>query len=283
MQWSSLHQQKVFNNIPGRLEKHGGIIQVIKKIFQLIIFSYFISFPVVGLADDTPYQVEVIVFSQITPEGIDSEQWPQVSDPKFDLDHVIELQAASTDQVEISSENGSDPNQTTGIASFKLLPESSFILNKEADKLAKDPSYKVLLHVAWLQPASELYSAKTFHLYGGLGYGGTINESTEITDESIPYNAFQQWQLDGLLTIKLQRYFNLHFNLLLAQPTNEIQQLSKNGYFDDVSSHYVYFHMLQNRRTRSSELNFVGHPLMGVLLKIEKIKNDAVEKNNTRN
>ena len=246
-----------------------------KKVVQLfMLFGLFIT-PIMGLADDTPYQVEIIVFSQISATGIDSEEWPQVQDPQFNLEHVIELQQPKAIEPDVlTTENATDTQETntdTKDAPFTLLPEDKFILTKEAEKLSNNPGYKVLLHIAWQQPASALYSPKTFHLYGGLGYDGPSSQTAEITDESIPYNSLQQWQLNGLLTISLQRYFNLHFNLLLAQPLSEVQHLSTNGYFDSVSSPYVYFRMLQNRRTRSSELNFIGHPLMGVLVKIKKL------------
>lgn len=261
---------------------------MLKKALQLSILINLFSWPIAGMADDTPYQVEIIVFSQISAAGIDSEEWPQVQDPNFNLGHVIELkQPLVTEPESIASEGNLDtetntdtptiPTDTeaaptdTDDSAFTLLPEDKFILTKEENRLSKNPAYKVLLHIAWQQPASTLYSPKTFHLYGGLGYDGSSSQTAEITDESIPYNQLQQWQLNGLLTISLKRYFNLHFNLLLAQPTNQVERLSTTNYFSSVSSPFVYFRMLQNRRTRSSELNFIGHPLMGVLVKIEKL------------
>ena len=61
------------------------------------------------------------------------------------------------------------------------------------------------------------------------------------------------------------RYIDLKFNLLFAQPLSTISGAND---YSNTQGRFAYFRLQQNRRMRSRELNYIGHPLYGVLVKV---------------
>lgn len=119
-------------------------------------------------------------------------------------------------------------------------------LQREENALRSNPAFKILLSGSWRE---------TWH-----------DKRSTIT---IPL--FNNSDLRGLLTIELGHFFNIRANLLLTQPINALQKIATNGYFNTLAQPDFYFQMTQNRRMRSNELNYLSSPLMGVLIKIDKI------------
>ncbi|MCH9744717.1 MAG: peptidoglycan binding protein CsiV [Gammaproteobacteria bacterium] len=193
------------------------------------------------------YQVAVIVFSQITTNALDSEQWPRIIPQQI-------------------------PSQYTEMdtdASHYIPPANDdFTLSNELQSITKNPQYTILLQKEWLIPVKQFSNDVILHLYGGQAFDDSGKKLQVVTDESNPFLSASLWELNGTLNINMRRYFNLSFNLILAEPSNTIDQLSNNGYFKNNSDSYVYFKLNQTRRMRSNELNYIGHPLYGVLVKI---------------
>ena len=69
----------------------------------------------------------------------------------------------------------------------------------------------------------------------------------------------------------LGHYFDVHTDLLLTEPTALLQKMDGRGYFTHWNQSTYSFHFLQNRRMRSRELNYLGSPLMGVLIKMNPV------------
>lgn len=76
--------------------------------------------------------------------------------------------------------------------------------------------------------------------------------------------------LQGSISVTLGHYFDTHTNLIMTQPTSLLQRISPNGYFNTVSPSTFAFQFIQDRRMKSGELNYLGNPVIGVLIKIFK-------------
>lgn len=208
-----------------------------KKLLTLLFFLMIgISVANAEQFSDKWYQIEVIVFSHLSEQAIDSEQWPSVNPPNFSHSGVIQLLDKNLNAVLFNQ--------------YRLLPNSQFALKKEDQLIQKQPGYQILLHLVWQQKVQTPEQAKPIHIY---------NDSTFTN------------QLNGTITIGVKKYFDVHLNLYLGVPVSELTALSKTSYFRNISEKMAYFHLLQTRRMRSNELNYIDHPLYGVLIKITRI------------
>lgn len=70
------------------------------------------------------YQVEMLIFSHLTSQHLDEEQWPLVNSSDFNFSNAQPIHP---------------------------LPSSKFVLNREQADLNKNSAYQALLHVAWRQ------------------------------------------------------------------------------------------------------------------------------------
>jgi len=208
-----------------------------KKLLALCLLSA--SFAALGEAQQ--YQIEVIAFSQLNSGGLDSEQWPNI-EPHLDFSTA---------------------------SNFALLPSNQFKLEPVLHSLEKNPQYKILLHIAWRESLAQLNQTHKIHLYGGQAFDENGKKlSGFISDQQTPYGQAAVWQVNGLMSVSLDHYFNLGMNLYFAEPINELKSTSQNGYFSPADDGLFYFHLQENRRCKSGELNYFDYPISGVLVEI---------------
>ncbi|MDP1574893.1 MAG: CsiV family protein [Coxiellaceae bacterium] len=122
---------------------------------------------------------------------------------------------------------------------------SATALQAEANTLRKNPEYQVLFSGSWIQTWN--------------------NDSGTIT---LPLSNGNN--LQGTMTVTLGHYFDIHTNLFFTQPINLLQRIDTSGYFSQLSQSDFTFALSQDRRMKSGELNYLGNPVMGVLIKILK-------------
>lgn len=206
-------------------------MRVALNTFLLMILSP-IGFALTG------YQFEVIVFSHITPAAYLSEKWPLIDTVTLDIDKAVAINP--------------------------LSPEE-FLLNNEQLRLSNDPSYQTLLHLAWFEPLEQLAKPSTVQLYGGRLFNAQGNTLDTVIAESATYSNEQNWEMNGTITVDLGRYFDLNFKLLFAVPYNQVKQLDRGS---AVDQRFSYFLLDESRRTKSNELNYIDHPLYGILMRI---------------
>lgn len=195
------------------------------------------------------YQVEILVFSNINATTFNTEHWP----------------ASSSDSINLS--NTVVPKTNADIHGLQKVSPSHFILGAEQNRIVKFSPYKIVLHMAWRESFVKLNQLTKIHLYGGQLYDNNGRVIQTVVDESLPYSPTQNWQLNGKVALRLDRYFNMNFNLLFALPNGQVAALKS----DNLSinpNQFTYIHLTENRRLRSQELNYIDHPLYGVLFKI---------------
>ena len=218
---------------------------------QLLSFLVFIVFSCIASAEtlsstERTYQIEVIVFSHITAQGLKSEKWSWTPTQYVPTQSTIDLAPG-------------------GDADFSALPKNDFFLAPEQRLLSRNSKYHVLLHLAWQQRIPHPRHAQPVHIFGGNIYNSSGKVIGTAQYGQQPYNSGVIWQVNGTITPSLIRYIDLKFNLLFAQPLSTIPNVSN---YNNTQGQFAYFRLQQTRRMRSHELNYIGHPLYGVLVKI---------------
>lgn len=239
--------------------------------------------------EKTWYNVEMILFRQGGSATSQAEQWPQDIRPSYPLDwRVI---------AESDSDATADPEDPIANlpASRKLyrLPDSARQLDGAANKLQRSGRYRLLLHEAWQQ--------------GMTGYG---DEPSIVITAGNQYG--DHYELEGTITLKLQRYLHISTDLWLTDfttnagqeqerwpelplapwkprktsPTSPASsnywtqfQVQSSDYDSSYSSQpeqpYIVSNIasiIETRRMRSNELHYVDHPLVGILIKFTPVK-----------
>lgn len=183
-------------------------------------------------------QVEIIIFSKIRPNALLSEQWKMPTSMP-DVNHAIKLSPFDS--------------QKPDNALPQLLPPNDWKLNKIVKRLSNH-GYTIIFHVAWIQDFFAKFNYP-IHLF--------IPEHASSTPTTT---------MNGTIDITLNRYFNVAIDLILGEPINDLtsvissKALEKNFY--NIKHGVAYFQLKQNRRMKSDELNYIDHPLYGILIKI---------------
>jgi len=142
------------------------------------------------------------------------------------------------------------PN-TIELSQEQMLPDSQWTL-KSQEKLLKQNNYVILMHWAWQESASDLRKGQVIHLAGGDNYPNNLRP------------------VDGAVAIQLDRFFSLHFDLRLSLPWADIKDYNLIN-LDRNNNDYVTFKIDQRLRMRSNELNYIDHPLFGILVNVSPV------------
>ena len=205
------------------------------------------------------YQVNIIVFSHMTSDALSSENWPN---------KLINPNARGTIDL---------LNQQT-IGNYQLLSDNQFGLKKELDKLNSQSEYHVLLTMSWTQPMASSSGTKWIHIYGGQpydqagqpiqNYGLTQTATTTLTPQT-PTVMPTYWEINGRIKVSFQNFYQIYTRLYLTEPESIIGGRADSnaiGTFQPIP--LTTFYLNENRNTRLNKLNYLDHPLFGVLIKI---------------
>ena len=181
-----------------------------------------------AMAESEPwYQVEMIMFANQTPAP--EQQIPSLTTKLIPDEQQTAIQLLPAAEADLNS-------------SYPLVPQIDFLLQTTAKRLGHAANYRVLEHLAWLQPITQERKPAPVMINNNL--------SEQVTPDNI----------HGLLWIKKARgYFNV--KLLL-----QLEQTSDDG---TTEQHYQ---ILQQQRVRSKRLVYFDHPLFGALVKITPAK-----------
>lgn len=189
------------------------------------------------------YEVEVLVFSHVTPAGLQSEVWPRdVSVPH--AANAIDILAPSADEAAAESAPSpvapaTDP-ATPPVATetpFQPLPTSAFRL-ADAERRLAAAGYTPMLHLAWRQPVKAPDQTLPLRVYGGQEYPSVpaVQPATSVAEgnaepasvpeatsgtlpEAAPLPAPPSlWELEGLLRLSASPFLNLESQLALRLP-----------------------------------------------------------------
>ena len=150
--------------------------------------------------------------------------------------------------------------------SFRWLDRNELSLRSQARRLERRPGIEVLFHGAWHQPVPKRDSPQPI-LFQELPLGDA------------------GYRVEGTLGVTVGRYLHFHANLwlraatlgaepvdLVFDPTRATSALADPGAIAATFNSRRYVEMDQSRRMRSGELNYLDHPNLGVLVKIDALE-----------
>ena len=203
-------------------------------------------------ANQKLYQIDLIAYTTINPNSIASEQWPSISPTML-------LQAKTM-----------PPNYSDQLSSidYQLTAPEQRNLTTIEKRLQSNPNFHVIAHFSWRENVPNAQKSFPIYLFAGSVYDSSGNAVSQNTEGQAPASG-QTQQLQGTITLDVNRYFNARFNLFLTMPTSSLPSLQSGSLISNDG--LTTFHLLQTRRTRSNELNYIDHPLMGMVFMIKKI------------
>lgn len=181
---------------------------------------------------ETWYEVELLVVAQRQPDA-GSEIWPAKTLPPLPQENLFTPPA---------------PQQSGG--KIAALPPENYRLTAEAQRIAADAGYELLLHTGWRQPGLPREQSLAVRLH-------TIDPAAE---EAAAHAA----RLDGTVRLILARY--LHLEADLRYRAAEAPRQS--GFFSLFSADAVekpVYRLNESRRMRSREVHYLDHPMFGVI------------------
>lgn len=210
--------------------------------------KYFLTFilficPFISYANDVGYEVEVILFEDLSSKYSNSEKWLTTEDML-----LTETQSGeSTDNKEIPTEN-SDPV-------FQKLTLENSRLSKQLEKLQNRSDYQILVHEIWKQTG--LDAKKAFPIAIDSEKANTAASTTTESLESASSS------LSGTITLIMSRYLHINANLVYRKPLpldNEDNDHSQSGNL------YENYPVTFERRMRSKEIHYIDHPFIGMII-----------------
>lgn len=233
--------------------------------FARILLCATLLFPLATQAQtDSWYQVELMVFSY--PAGGAAEQWEAT--PELAYPRATRFLATQSEDSAAIPQGGQTPP-------FITLPSTQQAFRSTAAAMARSGRYRILFHEAWTQPMTTQAGALPIVLDHS-GDGG-------------------QWPaLQGTIKLYLARDLYLETNLWLntqgeylnsswRMPPPPRGPASRNSgeplqsQLEEPDHIYPFRHAVllkQTRRMRSSQVYYLDHPMMGVLVKVTPL-NDA--------
>ena len=229
------------------------------------------------------YQVEMIVVARKDDAG--QEHWPSNIKLRYPGDWV-ELKNAST---------GTDADSTKD--QFYVLPASERQLNAQAQKLQRNPRFEVLFHNAWRQVITNKKASKAVIINGGQTFGqhqaleGSIRLSVATYlelqtnlwlaqfDVNVGQEITQPWPeipLRPNYTTAARNNLSLGSELELDKALASENAQWSNGNFDAnapaaETNNFVTRKIIllqQERDMRSSEVHYIDHPALNVIIQV---------------
>lgn len=141
---------------------------------------------------------------------------------------------------------------------FVALESDTFTLAGKTEALNKSGKYKVLKHMAWLQPGLAREDAISVRIHAGKNYKGEFSDRSFSTQ---PVN-----ELDGTVKIVLGRFLHLYTDLAYRKTFNlsSGDALGRNRVLAD-------FPIKTHRKMRSKTLHYIDHPYLGILIEIRPV------------
>lgn len=158
------------------------IIIFIIGILNIIVCSISYAAPNSNIVNNNNYQINMLVFTQITPQNLTSEYWPNILVQPY-IKHTQEI-----------------------------TPLPNFSLAKEATALQNKSQYKIIYQASWIQPIYNFAQAKWIHIQGGQAYdtqGNPLNNVNSTTSTNNATTTFKPsyWQLNGKIKISKNKFF----------------------------------------------------------------------------
>jgi len=197
----------------------------------------------------------------------------------YTKDYIVEMiffANTRANSVHVSS-NPSTPNYQNAIPlndsaqsyGFIPLPSETYTLTNKVAALNSSGQYKVLKHVAWLQPGLAREDALPVIIHAGKNYRNEFQERTFVSGDFNDQNLAKSQhvnELDGTIKVVLGRYLHVYTDLVYRRPFSLSSDPASNPLGRDRL--LADFPVKTHRKMRSKELHYIDHPLLGILVEI---------------
>ena len=219
-------------------------------------------------ADVNEYDIEIVIFEDLSSRYVDSEQWPRLEHELLSeqLETATDIKADGSKAVETADPTGNDV--------VNITSSDTGMLDKYTKTINASARYNVLVHKAWRQAGLDAESAIDIHI---------DSEEDQVTNVPATLTGFNSGSgnengssISGEIRIILGRYLHIYTDLIYKRPNPSYSPAlasSQNGEFKEFS-------IKSHRRMRSKELHYIDHPLVGVLVKalpVEKLEEETPE------
>lgn len=233
------------------------------------------------------YQVELLAFSR--PQAQVEEQFPHNINLRYPQQWVELKELAATDG-QTHTADANTVNQAN--EPFTLLPANERSLNDEARRLVRAGGYQLLFHQAWRQPIYNSKNAQSIIISGGQSYGKhqelegsiTISVATYLTLTTNLWLTQFGVNIDQNNTtwpsLPLRPNYRApvsHEPSPLNSPANpldnpladwsNLQEIAEEDEPTPYAPQQIVL-LKEKRDMRSSEVHYIDHPLLGLIIKI---------------
>ena len=249
-----------------------------KALFSILFFILASN----SFAEDLRYyDVEIIVFENMSDEAKNSEHWPREVNLNIPANTVKLGELPPREWL---------PKDADLKESFKVLNADQYKLTAEVEKISASRSRRVIFHTAWRQPGLDKSVALPVyfkHEVPKLPISQNGHEITQTTDPSLDQPDIEKNLsiLEGVVRISLARYLHLEAELSYRNKIPAVSTPNSSfSFFNDESDPVeipkqgvIYFKQ-ERSRMRSSELHYIDHPVLGILVQITPyLKPEAAE------
>ena len=152
---------------------------------------------------------------------------------------------------------------------FIPYPSEALTLTNQANALNKSGRYRVLKHLAWLQPGLAREEAIPVRIHAGKNYRNEFRERSfaqaDFSDRKFPKNHPVN-ELDGTIKVVLGRYLHVYTDLAYRRPFSLSSIAGESALGRDRV--LADFAIKTHRKMRSKQLHYIDHPLLGILVEI---------------
>lgn len=237
-----------------------------KNILALAVFLLLSLSAIAADEEVRYYDVELILFENLEMSSRQSELWPtSVERTEPEPETVVEINSPYPGQI---------PKEYDPAMTFKSLPKDKYRLAEAIKKLEDSPSRRVLLHTAWRQPGMDWDNALNVHLKKSIpavSADAAGSETPAVPQASRPGQA---GELEGYIKVILSRYLHVDTDIIFqTRPKTDRFDF----YIDEGEEPTVYRLNQLRRRIRSTELHYLDHPVVGMLIAMYPVETDKVQ------
>jgi len=189
-------------------------------------------------ADETGYEVEMIIFEDARARYIRSEDW------------------SYNDMLNNTKEIKSKPVKAD--PEYRQLEWKDAKLANNLERLQKNSNYRVLVNQRWKQTGLDREHAFNIKLNSSTADTESDEETTETPEFSESAQNNESF-IKGNVKLIMSRYLHFNVNLQYIRP-----QTVQTGETTEIQN--MVLPVVNERRMRSKEVHYIDHPLVGIVV-----------------
>lgn len=222
------------------------------------------------------YDVEIVVIENFSEKAKSSENWP------LQVNLIQDEKTVQLGQPVLSE--WLPQNQEIDLkSSYIVLSPENYNLTGQVERISESKSQRVIFHTAWRQPGLDKNQALPIYFKREVAAPPIIEtEQSDIIVENnentvTPEQNTLPSVLEGILRVTLSRYLHLEAELTLQNKLPEVVKsdnpfsiLDSETERSEIQKQGVVHLKQKRRRIRSSELHYIDHPVLGILINITR-------------